>query len=105
MQTLPRSRSTAPASDGCGVLSPSARLRARALTIPIHWLAYGKRVGELQRTMTVYRPKGTNILATNINGVLTPLYVLKAAVTLPQDRPDLAERYRLWASLSALATY
>lgn len=61
-------------------------IKAKALTIPVHWLAYGKRVGELQRTMTVYRPKGADFLATTIDQVMTPLYVLKAAVTLPQDR-------------------
>lgn len=62
---------------------------ARALTIPIHWLAYGKRVGELNRVLQIYRPKGTDILAANIEGKMTPLYVLKAAVTLPQDRSIL----------------
>lgn len=61
-------------------------IKAKALTIPVHWLAYGKRVGELQRTMTVYRPKGSDFLATTIDQVMTPLYVLRAAVTLPQDR-------------------
>lgn len=60
--------------------------RARALTIPIHALAYGKRVGELSRVYPIYRPKGTDILAATIDGEMTPLYVLKAAVTVPQDR-------------------
>ena len=36
--------------------------------------------------MTVYRPKGSDFLATTIDQVMTPLYVLRAAVTLPQDR-------------------
>lgn len=63
--------------------------RARALTIPIHAIAYGKRVGELNRVYQIYRPKGTDVLAANIDGNMTPLYVLKASVTLPQDRSIL----------------
>ena len=74
-------------------------VKAKALTIPIHWLAYGKRVAELQRTMTVYRPKGTDILAANIDGQLTPLYVLKAAVTVPQDRLILPSNAALGQSV------
>ena len=60
--------------------------KARALTIPIHAIAYGRRVGEVARTYRIYRLKGTDVLAADVNGAMTPLYVLKAAVTLPQDR-------------------
>lgn len=69
-------------------------VRARALTIPIHALAYGRRVAELARSHRVYRMGKTDVLAADIEGVPTPMYVLKAAVTVPQDRsllpPDAA---------------
>lgn len=60
--------------------------RARALTIPIHALAYGKRVGELGRSHAIFRIPKTDVLAAEIGGALTALYVLRASVTLPQER-------------------
>lgn len=63
--------------------------RARALTIPVHALAYGRRVAEVSRTHRVFRLPKTNVLAADIDGNVTALYVLKAAVTLPQDRSIL----------------
>lgn len=60
--------------------------KARALTIPVHWMAYGKRVGEVARSHPVFRLKGRDVLATTIDGKLTALYVLRASVTIPQDR-------------------
>lgn len=63
---------------------------ASALTVPIHAMAYGRRVAEVRRSTTVFRPKGTNILATtDKQGDLVPLYALVRAVTLPQDRAML----------------
>jgi hypothetical protein len=61
-------------------------VRARALTIPIHAIAYGRRVAEVARTHAIYRMGGTNVLAADIGGKPTPLYVLKSAVTIPRDR-------------------
>ena len=63
--------------------------RARALTIPINAIAYGKRVGELNRVYQIYRPKGTDVLAATIDGTMTPLYALKKMVKVPQDRKIL----------------
>lgn len=54
---------------------------ARALTIPIHRLARGKRVSRLEdEGYELFRPKGTNILATTENGELIPLYALVKSV-------------------------
>lgn len=63
--------------------------RARALTIPVHWMAYGKRVGEVRRSTPVFKLKGRDVLATTIDGRLIALYVLRASVTIPQDRSIL----------------
>ena len=60
--------------------------RARALTIPIHALAYGMRVAEVARAHTIFRPKKADYLATVIDGQITPLYLLRQAVTVPQER-------------------
>lgn len=72
---------------------------ARALTIPVHWLAYGKRVGEVRRKHPVFRLKGRDVLAAKIEGKLTPLYVLRAAVTVPQDRAILPGDEAMGASV------
>ncbi len=66
----------------------------RALTIPIHALAYGKSVPELSAAHKIFklRKKGggsSNILATNIDGQLTPLYILVRRAVVPQDRTIL----------------
>lgn len=54
---------------------------ARALTIPIHRLAQGKRASRLEdEGYDLFRPKGTNILATEQNGELIPLYALVKSV-------------------------
>ncbi len=65
---------------------------ARALTIPIHALAYGRRAAEVERLTgeRLFRPvrsggRKTNILAATINGQLVPLYALVRSVTLPHD--------------------
>lgn len=56
---------------------------AKALTIPLHAIARGKRVRELELDgIDVFRPKGTNILAmTGPNGAMVPLYALCRSVT------------------------
>ena len=59
---------------------------AKALTIPIHALSYGRRAGELWDRLGLFIPKGKRIIAATIGGVLTPLYVLTKSVTQKQDR-------------------
>jgi len=45
---------------------------AQALTIPVHPLAYGKRVSELRRAgVNVVRPKGAGYLIKPNKGVVT----------------------------------
>ena len=68
--------------------------RARALTIPVHALAYGRRVAEVSRSHEVFRPKRkggkpANYLAAVIDGRLTPLYVLVRRASVPQERSML----------------
>lgn len=70
--------------------------RARALTIPIHAIAYGRRVAEVSRAHHVFRPKRkgsepANYLAAVIDGQLTPLYVLVRRAVVPQDRTILPD--------------
>lgn len=67
--------------------------KAKALTIPVHAWAYGKRVSEVARTMNVFKVK--NILATDHGGTFTPLYALKKSVTIPQDRTLLPSNEEL----------
>jgi len=65
---------------------------AQALTLPQHALSYGRRVSELRRIgILIYRPKGTNILATNIDGKQVTLYALVESVRLKQDRSLLPD--------------
>lgn len=65
-------------------------IRARALTIPIHALAYGVSVKELKaRGKVLFRPKGTDILAMvapQAEKGFIPMYALKKSITIPQDR-------------------
>lgn len=55
---------------------------AKALTIPIHELARGRRARDLELTgVAIFRPPGTNILATTADdGRLIPLYALVKSV-------------------------
>jgi len=62
----------------------------KALTIPVHPLAYGRSVADLPASLALFRPrkKGgekSNVLAANIDGKVTPLYVLVRSATIPQD--------------------
>ena len=62
---------------------------ARALTIPVHRLAYGRTARDLARDLgsdsPLFKPKGKNYLAAQIDGQLTVLYLLRAAVRQPRD--------------------
>lgn len=61
--------------------------RARALTLPLHAHAYGRRVGELKALgWTIFRPKGEDILMGKRDDETVPLYSLKKRVTQRQDR-------------------
>ena len=60
---------------------------ARALTIPIHALAYGKRARDVARERVTFIPKGTNVIVTKDDkGNLIPLYALVMQAIIPQDR-------------------
>ena len=59
---------------------------AKALAIPLHAISYGHRPGELWDRLHLFIPKGENIIAATIGGVLTPLYALCKSVTQRQDR-------------------
>lgn len=69
--------------------------KAKALTIPLHKIAYAKRVADLRSEgHEIFRPKGTNILAEEVSKgrgkrkktEFRPLYALVKSTTLPQDR-------------------
>ena len=82
---------------------------AKALTIPVHADAYGRRVADLKAEgRAIFRPKGTRLLVEELpGGKMRPLYALVKSVTLPQD-PGLMPSdsdYSEWASdtLDALA--
>jgi hypothetical protein len=62
---------------------------ARALAIPIHAAAYGKRAGELWDRLNLFIPKGKRVICANLNGELTPLYFLTSKVSQKQDRTML----------------
>jgi hypothetical protein len=99
--------SVAHGADGAGayvsVASPGIRRAAGAytiapksgkfLTIPVHRMSYGKRVGELKaRGIQLFRPRKKgggrmNVLAAVLDeGFLDILYVLRESVSIPQDR-------------------
>ncbi len=54
----------------------------RALTIPIHSIAYGKSVKDFEG---LFRPKNKNILAKVVNGQLVPIFALVKRAFQPQD--------------------
>jgi hypothetical protein len=65
---------------------------AKALTIPLHALAYGRRAADVERTFghSVFIPRKkdggkANILATKIDGRLVALYALVQRAKVPQD--------------------
>ena len=56
--------------------------RARALTIPIHQRAYGKKVEDFKG---LFKPKGKNILAVNEGGQLTAMFALAQSAFQRRD--------------------
>ena len=57
-------------------------VRARHLTIPIHQIAYGKKVSDFN---DLFKPKGKNILARNVNGQLVAMFALAKSAFQKQD--------------------
>ena len=55
---------------------------ARHLTIPIHQSAYGKKVSDFN---DLFKPKGKNILARNVNGNLVAMFALAKSAFQKQD--------------------
>lgn len=70
-------------------------IKAQALTIPIHAIAYGRRVAEVRRSHAVFQPrkakgeKASYLATTDDDGNIIPLYVLVRSATVPQDRTIL----------------
>lgn len=67
--------------------------KAKALTIPIHALAYGKRAGELRAQYNTFilggkeNSTGRSVIAMqNGKDEVIPLYVLVRSAKIPQDR-------------------
>ena len=60
--------------------------RAQSLTIPVHWLGYGQRASEVSDVYRLFRPKGKDYLMADVEGTPTVIYLLRKAVTVPQDR-------------------
>lgn len=75
---------------------------ARALTIPIHPEAFGKRASDLWDRLEMFIPKGKRVIYGVVGGVLTPLYVLVRRVVQKQDRSLLPsdEEFRREAAKS-----
>ena len=57
-------------------------VRARHLTIPIHQIAYGKEVSDFN---DLFKPKGKNILARNVNGNLVAMFALATSAFQKKD--------------------
>lgn len=95
-----------------GVVRPKER---RALTVPLHPMAKGKRVSVLQGELGVkifpLKPKRgrrdtRGILAAKIGGKVVALYALRSKVTIPRDpealpspeqlKPALQETFEDW---------
>lgn len=56
--------------------------RAKALTIPIHAAAYGKRAADIEG---LFKPKNQNILAVAMSGKLVPMFALCKRAFQRQD--------------------
>ena len=57
-------------------------IRAKALTIPIHSSAYGKKVSDFK---DLFKPKDKNILARMQNGALVAMFALAKSAFQKQD--------------------
>lgn len=57
-------------------------VRARHLTIPVHQSAYGKKVSDFN---DLFKPKGKNILARNVNGQLVAMFALAKSAFQKKD--------------------
>ena len=57
-------------------------VRSRHLTIPIHQIAYGKKVSDFN---DLFKPKGKNILARNVNGQLVAMFALATSAFQKKD--------------------
>ena len=57
-------------------------VRAKMLTIPMHQSAYGKKVSDFN---DLFKPKGKNILARNVNGNLVAMFALAKSAFQKQD--------------------
>ena len=57
-------------------------IHAKNLTIPIHQSAYGKKVSDFN---DLFKPKGKNILARNVNGQLVAMFALAKSAFQKKD--------------------
>ena len=76
--------------------------RARALTIPLHPDAYGRRasVFEQEQGVQLFRPKGKRVLMADLDGTgAVPIYVLAKAITQAPDPEALPDRSELEAEV------
>ena len=94
-----------------GALTITTRT-ARALTLPLDAASYGKRAGELQREgWQLFRSPAKGLRAILLgkhpgSGEVKALYLLRARVTLPQDRALLpSDKAMASAVHNAVATY
>ena len=77
--------------------------RAKAITIPLSALAYGKRVADLRYSLgkPIFRPKGASILAyRSEDGKVEPLYALAGQVEQPKDASLLPSDETVHASIA-----
>ncbi len=71
---------------------------AKALTTPVHSLGYGRRASEVSAAHRLFRPKGKDYLMADLEGTPTVIYLLRKAVTIPQDRGLMPSDAELKAS-------
>lgn len=57
-------------------------VHARVLTIPIHQSAFGKKASDFP---DLFKPKGKNILARNVNGELVAMFALAKSAFQKKD--------------------
>lgn len=74
--------------------------RGKALTIPVHALAYGRRVAELRGRYMIFRVK--NLLLTRLKkkDAPIPLYALVRSAVLPRDKNMLPEKSAMTAAVT-----